>query len=176
MKIFLSSTILVVFFLGFIVGHNFDVIRNSIILGPETQIPYSLFQIVLSIATILITGLIGYAAGVSRTFREEKQKIYSEVLPPILSAAYGGSNHSEETLNKAISRLLLYGNKKVAIKLEGVSRILADSSRGNITDAIQNMMSEMRKDIQVWFWQKLTPQDFNHIYFQLKRLNKDNAE
>jgi len=95
----------------------------------------------------VLTGIIGYVVGTAKTFREEKQKAYGEILPPILKAAYNPESLDEKEFNKALCKLWLYGSKNVTRTMEHALEILHNPSKGNITRALQETIVAMRKDI-----------------------------
>lgn len=117
-----------------------------------------------------LTGVIGYIIGTIKSFREEKQKAYGEILPPILKMAYHPQdNIDEKEFSKALSKLWLYGSKRVTKKMEDALEIMHDPNKGDITKALQEAVVEMRKDIQIWPWQKLKPKDVNHLYTRIAK-------
>jgi len=135
-------------------------------------------QIIIKVFPLLLVGLLGYFAGKSIEFRKEKQKVYSDSIQPLLATKYGSKIPTEEELNKSNLRILLYSNREVAIKLQKATRILVKPERGDITEAFQELLSAMRKDVQLfsWLnWQKLKSTDFTHIYFNLESKRDDNS-
>jgi len=116
---------------------------------------------------IVIGGFVGYLLGIAKTFREQKQKAYEEILPIILKVAYHPEKKDEEKFGKALSKLWLYGNKKVASKMKRAVSILHDPTRGNITKALQETVAEMRKDLQVLPWQKIKPEEVKQLYSRI---------
>ena len=172
MKIYLIVIILLIFILGFVIGYNFESIKDIIHFNNGLQPLTSFLKIIISVFTIFITGMIGYFVGVAKTFREQKEKIYSETIQPILTRAYEPTKISDNEFNKSVAKLWLYSNKKVTKKLNKAISIMVDPRRGELTPALQETMSEMRKDIQLLFWQRLEPKDFGHIYMQLKIISK----
>ena len=121
----------------------------------------------LKILIPLISILFGYWVGRIRSFREQKQKIYLELLPPILQMGYDPKSANEEEFSRALSKLWLYGSKDVTKKMERAVSILHKPSRGNLTEAFQNAVVSMRNDLQVWPWQKIEPKDVNHLYTKI---------
>lgn len=112
-------------------------------------------------------GVRGYFVGVAKTFREEKQKAYEEILPVVLKVAYNPEQKDEEGFGKALSKLWLYGSKEVANKMDEAVSILHDPKRGNITEALQEAVAEMRRDIQILPWQKIEPKKVKHLYSKI---------
>jgi hypothetical protein len=124
------------------------------------------------LVTAVITGVIGYFIGTIKSFREEKQKAYGEILPPILKMAYNPQdNIDEKEFSKALSKLWLYGSKKVTRRMENALKVMHDHNKGDITDALQEAVVEMRSDLQIWPWQKLEPGDVNHLYTRIAKGN-----
>lgn len=131
------------------------------------------FEIMLIVLFVLFSGVVGYVVGTLKSFREEKQRAYAEILPPILQMAYHPSKADEREFSKALSKLWLYANKKVTKKMDDALYILHDHSRGDLPTALQEVVAEMRKDIQILPWQKVKPEDVNHLYTRIVRSVKD---
>ena len=121
----------------------------------------------------IITALAGYWIGSLKYFAEEKQKAYTDLLPPIVKFAYDRKEGDEIEFHRALMKLWLYASKPVAIKMEKALSIIHDG--GDATPALQETIVEMRKDIQrlplfpIWPWQKLEPKDINHLYTIIKK-------
>ena len=130
--------------------------------GGETgNISWDIFFIVLS-------GIIGYVVGAVKSFREEKQKAYADIIPPILKMAYNPQDTiDEKEYRKALTKLWLYGSKNVTRKMEKALAIMHDHSKGDVTRALQEAVIEMRKDIHVFSHQYLRPEDVNHLYTRI---------
>ncbi len=134
-------------------------------------------KIIFDAIPLILVGVVSFFAGRSLEFRKEKQKAYSESIQPILAAHFGSKKLTEEELNQCNLKILLYGNRKVAIKLQEATRIFVDPSRGDITDAFQKLLATMRNDVQLLKWfpcQRLTPEEFTHIYFKYNSKKFDN--
>ena len=116
---------------------------------------------------IILSILLGFWAGRISSFREHKQKIYIELLPPILKMAFDPDSSDEREFSKALSKLWLYGSKNVTKKMERAVSILHDQRRGNLTEAFQNAIVAMRKDIQIVPWQKIKAKNVNHLYTKI---------
>jgi len=122
---------------------------------------------------VFFTALVSYAFGRAKTFLEAKQRAYDEILPIILMVAYTEATGDQEELNKAVAKLWLYGNKKVAKKADRVLSIMVKPERGDRTRALQEVIVEMRNDIQFFFvWQRLKPEEVNHLYMQIVSTHK----
>jgi len=123
-----------------------------------------------SLFIIALSGIIGYVVGTVKSFREEKQKSYGEILPPILKVAYNPNDENDEVekeFNKALSKLWLYGSKRVTQKMELALKIMHGSSGEDITKALQEAIVEMRNDIQLWSCHRIAPKDVNHLYSRI---------
>jgi hypothetical protein len=132
------------------------------------DIPWSIFLIVLS-------GIIGYVVGAIKSFREEKQKAYGEIIPPLLKMAYNPQDsRDEKEYSKALAKLWLYGSKKVTRKMEYALELLHNPTRGDVTNALQEAIVEMRRDIQLFSWQTLKPEDVGHLYTRIVGDRHDN--
>ncbi len=117
------------------------------------------------IIIIIISGLIGFIVGSIKAFREAKQNAYKEILPPIINMAYNPQpNDENKEFNRALALVWIYADKKVAKKMDKVVSIIINRNRGDITKALQEVIVEMRKDIQLWSNQRLKPKDVNHLY------------
>jgi hypothetical protein len=131
------------------------------------------FEIILMVIFVLFSGLVGYFVGTIKSFREEKQRAYAEILPPIVQMAYNPSKADEGEFNKALIKLWLYANKTVAKKMDSALSILHNPSRGNRTEVLQEIVVKMREDIQVLPWQKLKPKEVNHLYTRIVRQDRE---
>jgi len=141
-------------------------------MGGIENISWNLFFIILS-------GIIGYIVGAIKSFREEKQKAYGEIIPPILKMTYNPEDTKDEKeYSKALSKLWLYGSKKVTQKMEMALQIMHTPSMGDVTKALQEAVVEMRKDIQLFSFQNLRPEDVNHLYTRIAhgRISTDKFE
>jgi len=125
------------------------------------DVPWSLIVIILS-------GIIGYVVGTMKAFREEKQKAYGDIIPPILKMAYNPQDVvDEKEYSKALAKLWLYGSKKVTRKMEDALAVVHNRSKGDVTKALQEAVVEMRRDIQLFSWQNLKPEDVGHLYTRI---------
>ncbi len=122
------------------------------------------FFLISSIAIAIFTGIVGYVVGTMKSFREEKQKAYGKILPPILKMAYNPQEDDDKEFSMALSNLWLYGSKRVTKKMEHALKIMHGDMKEDLTKALQEAVVEMRKDIQLWSCQKLKPEDVNHLY------------
>ena len=156
---------------------QFELSSEESIDHPRTGMSTGL-QVLLAGIPIIIVAILSYYAGKSIEFRKEKQKVYSESIQPLLASYYGSTNPTEEELNLANLKILLYSNRDVALKLQQATRILIDNSRGDITTAFQHLLCAMRSDLQLmrWLsWQRLQPIEFTHIYFKFQKDNDEKA-
>ncbi len=112
----------------------------------------------------IITGAVGYFVGAAKTFREAKQNAYTEILPSVTGMVFETSptKKNEREFNQALSKVWLYRNREVAIKIDKVAEILADRSRDDIVKASQEAVIAVRQDIQE-FW------NFGHIKLSQRR-------
>ena len=118
---------------------------------------------ILTIGIPILTGFLGFSLGSVRSFREQKHQVYRESLPTIVQMIYAEVKN-EEAFNEALNRIWLYGNKRVANKVDHVAAIMIKPERGNIAEACQELIAEMRTDIQIFLWQKIEPKDIRHLY------------
>ena len=118
---------------------------------------------------VLFSALVGYWAGTAKSFREQKQKAYAEILPPIIKMAYDPQPSDATEFSRALMKLWLYGSKKVTREMECAVSILHHPERGSVTKAFQEAIVEMRADIQFWPWQKIKPEEVNHLYTSIVR-------
>lgn len=147
----------------------------SFALATEKASSYGGSEFILAISVALFSGLIGYGVGVLKAFREYRQKVYQEILLPILTMAYKTKRgeQDERDFNQSLAKLWLYANKDVARKTDRAVSILHNSSRGNLGEALQDAVAAMRQDVQIWPWQKLDPSEVKHLYTQLSGQKKD---
>ena len=143
-------------------------ISNTLAATPGDPEDDLFWKIVLIAVSVVLTGIIGYFIGTIKFFREEKHKAYGEMIPPILKMAYHPQDSKDEQeYSRALIKLWLYGSKKVALKMEEALKIMHDPAKGNVTRALQDVVAEARKDIQLWPWQRLNPEDINHLYTRI---------
>lgn len=117
---------------------------------------------------IILSGIIGYVVGTLKSFREAKQKAYGDIIPPILKMTYNPQGvEDEKEYSSALSKLWLYGSKKVTEKMEKALGIMHNPSTGDVTKSLQETVVEMRKDIQIFSWQKINPEDVGHLYTKI---------
>ena len=117
-----------------------------------------------AIILAVITGFLGFFFGTAKFFREEKHKAYRESLPSIIKMAYEPRPENEEAFNKALAIFWLYGNKKVAKKVDKIASLMVDPSRGDIHQSIKEAIVEMRKDLRLKYPGGLGPEDIAHLY------------
>ncbi|MBW2075780.1 MAG: hypothetical protein JRI58_13735 [Deltaproteobacteria bacterium] len=125
---------------------------------------------VIAVLSILFSAMVGYLVGAVKSFRDEKQKAYGEILPPIVRMAYTSTltQDDEKDFNKALAKLWLYANRDVAFKVDRVASILVDPSRGNKTEAIQQAIVAIRKDIHhKWPFSNIKPDEVAHLYMRI---------
>ena len=76
-----------------------------------------LFKYAIVAGPILLSAILGYLFATFKTFREEKQKAYSELLPIIVKMLYDPQPSIESEFSKSLMKLWLYGNKDVVKKI-----------------------------------------------------------
>jgi len=126
-----------------------------------------MINLIIKAILIVFSVIVAYLFGTAKSFREEKQKAYGEILPPLIVVAYDRMSSNKTEFNKALMKLWLYGSKKVARKIDNAVSILHHPEKGNITEAFQEAIVEMRADIQPWPWQRLKSEDVRHLYSQI---------
>ena len=57
----------------------------------------------------------------------------------------------------------LYFSKDAARKVDQAISIAVDPRRGDFTKAVQGALAEMRKDLQLFSWQRIEPDDIQHV-------------
>lgn len=127
-------------------------------------------EIVIPIVTGFLGLFIGHVLSVSNSLREQKAKIYGEILPALLKAVYSGKPQKPDIsqLNLAISKLWLYADKEVAQTMDKALGILVDPNRGDLGKELKYTIILMRNDVQLpWkrHEQELNPDEFTHLYF-----------
>jgi len=129
------------------------------------------FQILYKVGVValpvIFSALVGYRFATAKSFREEKQKAYSELLPSIVRMIYDPASFDETEFSKSLMKLWLYGSKRAARKMEQAVSIFHHPDKGNVTKALQEAIVEMRKDIQVWPWQRIKPNEVVHLYTKI---------
>lgn len=122
-------------------------------------------QLSINVAILIVGTLLGYIFGRARDFREQKQRVYSEILPILIRTVFHPGKGIEKDFNKSLAKLWLYANKNVARKIEKAMTAFHHPERKeNLVKLLQEAIVEMRKDIQISPFQKLQPQDVNHFY------------
>lgn len=120
----------------------------------------------------IITGAVGYFVGAAKTFREAKQNAYAKISPSVIRMVFetAPTKKDESEFNQAPSKVWLYGNREVAIKIDRVAEILADQSRDDIVKASQEAVIAVRQDIQE-FWKfgshKIEPKEVKHHHMRI---------
>ncbi len=118
-----------------------------------------------NVLIIILSSALGYIIGAVRSFRDQKQKAYTELLPAIIQMAYNPNQADEGAFSISLMKLWLYGSKRVAIQMEeAVSRLHHPERELSVTEALQDAIILMRRDIQVNPFQRLRRQDVNHLY------------
>ena len=128
-------------------------------------------NIIYTILFSVFTAFLGYLFGSMKNFIEQKQKAYIEALPIFIKIAYDENVNPEQDqdeLSKSIMKMWLYASKSVAIKIDKALSILIKPERGNKTEAFQEAIVAMIKDIQVFPWQNLKPEEVKHLYLTIK--------
>ncbi len=99
--------------------------------------------------------------------REEKYKAYREFLSPIVRFVFARDN--QDAYNEAQQKLWVFASRKVALKMNIVASMVVKPERGNVIEALQEMIVEMRNDIQLWSWSRFEPPEIAHIYTVVRR-------
>jgi len=119
-----------------------------------------LFMIII---VAVVTGIVGFILGNLKFHREEKYKAYREFLSPIVRFVFERDN--QDAYNEAQQKLWVFASRKVARKMNIVaSRVINPEERGDPIEALQDMIAEMRNDIQPWSFCRIKPPEIAHIY------------
>lgn len=129
-------------------------------------------ELFLGMLLLSLSAWIGYFAGAAKSFREQKQSIYSEIIPTFIKVAYDPKQADTEEFNKALTKLWLFGSRKVALKMNSAISILHESSRGNLTEALQEAIVEIRSDLQFSSEEDLLPSEVTHIFTKITGENQ----
>ena len=133
-------------------------------------------SVLATVVIDLLTGALGFLLGCIKLFREEQQRAYRELLPPILRVAYKLSSKTEQDqkdFNEALVKLWLYGSKEVAEKMDEAVSIIIKPERGDFSKSVQEAIVAMQSDIWMnfcfwkWFRHELNPDDVKHLYTSL---------
>lgn len=122
---------------------------------------------IINVFLVIISATLAYLFGRMKSFREAKQRAYSELLPGILKGVFDAKPIHEDEFNKSIHLLILYSNKRVFNKMENVLKIIhskESKAREELIESLQEAIAEMRKDIQVLPWQKIDSREIKHLY------------
>ncbi len=128
----------------------------------------------VGISIALITGIVGFVLGNIKFQREEKYKAYREFLSPIVRFVFKRDN--EDAYNEAQQKLWVFASRKVAKKMDLVASRVIKPDRGDVIEALQEMISEMRNDIQLWSHSRIKPPEIVHIYTTVKRSEQPKAQ
>jgi hypothetical protein len=115
----------------------------------------------------LVTGILGFVLGSIKFHREEKYRAYREYLSPIVRFPFEGDN--KDAYNEAMQKLWIFASEKVARKMNIVASRVIDPNRGDVLEALQEMIAAMRNDIQLWSWGRIEPPDIAHFYTIVSR-------
>ncbi|MBM4278536.1 MAG: hypothetical protein FJ130_11760 [Deltaproteobacteria bacterium] len=75
--------------IGFILGFFFrPILAFILVYSAGAKLTDDFANIIIGMLSILFSGIVGYLVGSVKSFREEKQRAYGELLPPIVRMAY----------------------------------------------------------------------------------------
>ncbi|MFH1950149.1 MAG: hypothetical protein ABIL06_00885 [Pseudomonadota bacterium] len=131
-------------------------------------------DLLMGISIAIITGIVGFVLGNIKFHREEKYKAYREFLSPIVRFVFKRDN--EDAYNEAQQKLWVFASRRVAKKMDVVASRVIKPERGNVIEALQEMIAEMRNDIQLWSFSRLKPPEIAHIYTTIKGSDQPNAQ
>ncbi len=121
----------------------------------------------VTIIIAVVTGIVGLVLGNIKFHREEKYKAYREFLSPIVRFVFERDNQDE--YNEAQQKLWVFASKKVARKMDIVASRVIKPERGDVIEALQEMIAEMRNDIQLWSCSRIKPPEIAHIYTTVQK-------
>ena len=121
----------------------------------------------IPIIVSVVSLIIGFIFGNIKFHREEKYKAYREFLSPIVRFVFSKDN--EDAYNEAMQKLWVFASKKVAKKMDIVASRINNPERGDVVEALQELISEMRKDIQLWTCNQIAAPEIRHFYTKVKR-------
>lgn len=130
-------------------------------------------DLVMGTVIAITTGIVGFILGNIKFHREEKYKAYREFLSPIVRFVFKRDN--EDTYNEAQQKLWVFASKKVAKKMDVVASRVIKPKRGDVIKALQEMIAEMRNDVQPWSFNRLKPPEIAHIYTTVKQSEQSDA-
>lgn len=128
----------------------------------------SLLNVGIIALPVIFSAIVGYLFATVKSFREEKQRAYSELLPSIVKMIYDPGSSKEAEFSNSLMKLWLYGSKRAAQQMEIALSLFHNPDKGDVTQALQKAIVEMRKDIQVWPWQRMKPNEVGHLYTKVK--------
>lgn len=116
--------------------------------------------------SITIPSLIAYAFGSAKAFKELKQKAYAEIMPLLIRGTFKPGSDDEASFNRALTVVSLYGDRMLVGSVYRLVGILHDSSRGDATKTIQEILAQMRSDTQPWpqFRRRMRADEFEQLY------------
>jgi len=116
----------------------------------------------VTVIIAVVTGIVGFILGNIKFHREEKYKAYREFLSPIVRFVFERDN--QDAYNEATQKLWVFASRKVAMKMKIVTSRVIKPERGDVIEALQEMIAEMRNDIQLWSWSRIKPPEISHFY------------
>jgi len=126
-----------------------------------------ILKVLGAIGLSIVSAAVGYLVGVAKSRREQKQKAYAEILPPIAEMVYRGREANIRAYNQALMKLWLYASRRVTDNLDVPLHTIHGSRPGDREEALKEIIVAFRSDVQIWpHWplRPLTVKDIHHLF------------
>ncbi len=74
----------------------------------------------IPVIAVIIAAIVGYIFSTVKIYREQKQKMYKEVLPVILHFIHKPTTITEKEFNEALATFWVYANKRACKAIDDV--------------------------------------------------------
>jgi len=139
----------------------------------------TLLTIIMTLVVAAVPAYIGYYRGQLATIREKKLELYQKALPWLVNAALDNvkypKEHTQRHFNSNVRKIWIFGNKQVALAVDNLCSILVHPDKGDKIECLQDIISSMRKDIQIGLCQSIDSEEIKHIHmiFDKTEIDKD---
>jgi len=132
----------------------------------------SFVEILLTMASAIFVGAVGYWFGAGKFFKEHQLIVYGANLPALMKFTFHPEGSEDEReFNEALARILLYSSKNVVEKIDTAVSYRLVPERGDFVTAMRSAIAAMRRDIQPWwrFRSKfMSEKKIEHMYLSLR--------
>ena len=132
---------------------------------------------VVTLLVGILLAVVGYWFGSARSFKQNKLRVYEDMLPIFVRYLFSGKDARE--FNRELVRMWVYADKAVANQMERAIRAARDVHNPSDGDRdarktaflreVQTLIAEMRHDVQPW-WRcgerTQSPERITHFQFE----------